>query len=919
MTIEDPPWKKKTRPCPFYSQGRCLFADGCNFMHTVKIRRPDSVMGSEDSDQPDFRIVVDSPTRPKSVRFRSPTRSPRTRSLLLALGDIIQQEQEEEEWEEGESGEQESSYGEGSSEGRASGDYQSEATPRNLLDGQADHPVGHSDNVSENSARPTPIVGLSEDARRLLHCIPSPPRDESPVLPESSLGDGSTTLVDGISTRPGSLSGDITTIDEDEDFTVTRFHRSATPEHTSSPRRASQSSAASPAQSIIVSEFTASTRASLALDPAPPSRRPTLVRDPHSPSGHTPVVPDSQPPSRRTSLFTDILPPPRRASIHSSRHDSMSSSGLLSPIEISSAPPISFPRYGSFIREDSLDSGYAEGPQPLHMSPPRTPTRRMSTLSILSSPFGSPARVLFGSGVDPRAPSASALISPRFGSFPSSIADDARHSRDGSVDSLQFTNEDTSLTGSQFADADSNAGYDIQVEEPSSVAHHPSSSLTDVPEESSLFQLGSSSDYLAVGDDTFRIGDASFGSDDSMTSLYDQYYTPTVHSTNLENTPGAQEQAGESSSLDLSYLQETSPLTVVGAQMASPEPLAEPEASLSYAVAAEDDASVEQPLEDASKAQPLDDSSLEQPLGDASHEQALDDASHEQALDDASLEQPLGDAFTIEPDGSAPGSAERLDDTHTDTAAARPESVASSFAHVNRVFSPPNASPASVASSGQIRNFSLPSSAHNSLVFAAHSRFASPATPAPDENVAEGSTRSASSLSSHDGERATQRQSVQSASSSQSGSRKVPFGFRHSVTDRSQLVARRPESLKLGRPRPPPLVAVDKMEDELPSRASTPLSPVEETPLTGSPSTSNPRRLKPLRLSMILNSSSSSLGSSIPPSSIPSLTTATTATSAFTPSSPTVSSEYSLSNNRLVSTVKHYTFAYTQYHWIFTT
>ena len=69
-------------------------------MHTVKIRRPDSIVGSEDSDQPDFRLVVDSPTASKSVRLRSPTRSPRTRSLLLALGDIIQREVEEEEWEE---------------------------------------------------------------------------------------------------------------------------------------------------------------------------------------------------------------------------------------------------------------------------------------------------------------------------------------------------------------------------------------------------------------------------------------------------------------------------------------------------------------------------------------------------------------------------------------------------------------------------------------------------------------------------------------------------------------------------------------------------------------------------------------------------------------------------------------------------
>ncbi|RDX47006.1 hypothetical protein OH76DRAFT_801606 [Lentinus brumalis] len=903
MTIEDPPWKKRTRPCPFYSQGRCLFADGCNFMHSVKIRRPDSMVGSEDSDQPDFRLVVDSPSRPKSVRFRSPTRSPRTSSLLLALGNIIQQEEEEVEWDEEESGEQESSSGEGSSEDHGSGDYEPAATSRSLVDGQVEHPNAAPDPVPESSARPTPIVGLSEDARRLLHHISSPHRDESPILPESSLGDGSVTLVDGNSTRPGSPTGENTTMyeqedededqgeDEDEDFTVTR--RPSTPDRAPSSRRTSHNSQSqeSPTQSIIVSEFTTSTRASIVLDAAPPSRRPPTILDTNVSS-----VPDSQPLSRRTSLASDVYPPPRRASIHSSRHDSMSS-GLLSPIEISSAP-ISFPRYGSFMaREDSVDSGYAEGPEPLRASPPRSP-RRISTLSILSSPFGSPsARGLFGSGFDQAAPTASALFTPRFGSFPASFSDDARHSRDGSVDSLQFTSEEPSVSGSQFADADSSAEYDIQVEEPSSIVHRQSSSISEAPEDSSLFQLGSSSDYLAVGDDTLRVSEASFGSDDSMASLYDQYYTPTVHSTKLEN--GSQEQAAESP-LDLSYLQDISPLTVVGAQMALPEQPAEPEASLSYLASSD-------------------------------------------SQDDTTLVQSSSSDFTGEHGVSAPDSAEDLDNTDADLVAARPQSVASSSARYAPVFSPPHAYPASVASSGQIRNFSLPSSArsaHNSLVFAADSRSASPAASAQDDNFAEGSTRSASSLSSHGPERSAQRQSSQSSSSSQSGSRKVPFGFRNSVSDRSQVVARRPESVNSERPRPPPSVAIDTTDDDLPSsRAATPLSPVEETPLTASSTTSNPRRLKPLRLSMILNSASSPLGSSVPPSSIPSLTTATTAASALTPSSPTVSSEYSISNNRLVcssiycwsqadpprcasiaivSALGHYTFALSPYLWIFT-
>ncbi|KZT02343.1 uncharacterized protein LAESUDRAFT_413470 [Laetiporus sulphureus 93-53] len=44
MTVPDPPWKQKTRPCPFYSQGRCLFADSCNFLHTAKAHPSEGVI-----------------------------------------------------------------------------------------------------------------------------------------------------------------------------------------------------------------------------------------------------------------------------------------------------------------------------------------------------------------------------------------------------------------------------------------------------------------------------------------------------------------------------------------------------------------------------------------------------------------------------------------------------------------------------------------------------------------------------------------------------------------------------------------------------------------------------------------------------------------------------------------------------------
>lgn len=112
MTIPDPPWKQKStrhalfstvllltcvtaRPCPFYSQGRCLFSDSCNFLHDVKIKvkQPDIAIRSP---TPDVTIsfTQSSPvatSTPPSARLnvRSPPRSPRLSSLLLALSDVI--------------------------------------------------------------------------------------------------------------------------------------------------------------------------------------------------------------------------------------------------------------------------------------------------------------------------------------------------------------------------------------------------------------------------------------------------------------------------------------------------------------------------------------------------------------------------------------------------------------------------------------------------------------------------------------------------------------------------------------------------------------------------------------------------------------------------------------------------------------
>lgn len=69
-------------------------------------------------------------------------------------------------------------------------------------------------------------------------------------------------------------------------------------------------------------------------------------------------------------------------------------SGILSTIEITLPPPLILPpgQMGSLAhREDSIDSGYADGwtgPSPHSLSPPRTP-KRHSTFDLLSSPFHS--------------------------------------------------------------------------------------------------------------------------------------------------------------------------------------------------------------------------------------------------------------------------------------------------------------------------------------------------------------------------------------------------------------------------------------------------------------------------------------------------------------------------------------------------
>ncbi|PPQ63277.1 hypothetical protein CVT24_006802 [Panaeolus cyanescens] len=89
MALSDPSWRVKTRPCPFYQQGRCLFSDSCNFLHTasatvipeVSSQQKDRTTSIQPTDSQNLpRVVVDSPSS-----AQSPTLSVPISNLLIAL------------------------------------------------------------------------------------------------------------------------------------------------------------------------------------------------------------------------------------------------------------------------------------------------------------------------------------------------------------------------------------------------------------------------------------------------------------------------------------------------------------------------------------------------------------------------------------------------------------------------------------------------------------------------------------------------------------------------------------------------------------------------------------------------------------------------------------------------------------------
>ncbi|KAL4067815.1 hypothetical protein J3A83DRAFT_3751496 [Scleroderma citrinum] len=101
MTVTEPAWRKRTRPCPFYSQGRCLFADSCNFLHDIKVRvdadlsAPQFTHANPQFDSP-LREMSDPPSlvvdtaSPRSTDVPSSVYdSSRYSGLLSVLEDVI--------------------------------------------------------------------------------------------------------------------------------------------------------------------------------------------------------------------------------------------------------------------------------------------------------------------------------------------------------------------------------------------------------------------------------------------------------------------------------------------------------------------------------------------------------------------------------------------------------------------------------------------------------------------------------------------------------------------------------------------------------------------------------------------------------------------------------------------------------------
>ncbi|CCM01564.1 uncharacterized protein FIBRA_03624 [Fibroporia radiculosa] len=272
----------------------------------------------------------------KIVRFRSPPRSPRMSSLLLALGDIIEQDDDEDD----------------SSEDSITHEWPAPMVSLITVSSPETQESGlDMGTIPQETVNLMPLQDEDADSVTIFNT----PLMLTSYVPVVAAEESYATQQ--VSVVPVSEPGDV---ESDEDVTITQYRDSRTllplPAGLMSPARAVPDVSVSP-----VANF----------EHAYPA---------------TPIVGSTN--SDDTVIITDY------------RHSRASLPlpiGLLSPICSTSHMPISLPAHSEspmadVHREDSIDSGYADGcfmPSTFLTSPPRSP-RRISTLSILSSPFGSP-------------------------------------------------------------------------------------------------------------------------------------------------------------------------------------------------------------------------------------------------------------------------------------------------------------------------------------------------------------------------------------------------------------------------------------------------------------------------------------------------------------------------------------------------
>ena len=299
------------RPCPFYSQGRCLFAESCNFLHDANAQNPSNGKGKHSLHESSTTASA-TPTNYAKSRFpvsspRSPTRSPRMSGLLLALQDVIGPTLDDEQ-EEGEEA--------------VAGD------------------MSFSEELQACDTFQTPLIQSNTDLSHSQSQTLAPQNDSLMLLDRSNLP----------SPAPGGDdSGNATEEATSVIFGSDDYH-SEDGEPTNEPGTARPLMQVALAQAVPIIPVESTEEETPTAERNDPLSRPSIGTDADQPP---PPPPHSQPKSPTT---------------------------LLSPVAMSIIPLLSDLR----PREDSIDSGYAEGswsgPSVLATSPPRD--KRLPTATV---------------------------------------------------------------------------------------------------------------------------------------------------------------------------------------------------------------------------------------------------------------------------------------------------------------------------------------------------------------------------------------------------------------------------------------------------------------------------------------------------------------------------------------------------------